>query len=449
MWAGIVVAVVLALWSTAGAWGSLPPHGEDVMSYLVRADFALPQLVAHGRLDGWFPRFYLGYQEFLFNGPGVTWAMAAARGVTFGLLSDAGALKVAGVLSFAALPVAMAFLARSLGLERLAAGVAAVLSLLVSSQFGPGLQGLYAVGLVSHQLGAPIFCVALGALLRVPRDARRRWVLLGAVSLAALAITHIISVMILAVVFPLLAIGLRRELLSRAALTRFALTGLLAAALAAWWLVPALAHRDLRGPVATWSTPPFGERVGDIVNGRILFRPYTIWIVVAGWVYALFRVRHRRPFAIVLVAVPLVYLVIAHWAASRWPDQRGRDAARQPGARIRRAARDPALVGRDRCRRAVRAARGCRRGAGPAPQRSRARWEWPSSSSCRPSALTGEWPASSPRPSRSCSTRQPSSGTWSRTAPGSSLSATTRARSNVRVSSCRRRGWRGPRAETP
>jgi hypothetical protein len=77
---GVVVGVVLALWSTAGAWGGRPPHGEDVMSYLVRADFALPHLVAHGRLDGWLPRFYLGYQEFLFNGPGVAWSMGAARG---------------------------------------------------------------------------------------------------------------------------------------------------------------------------------------------------------------------------------------------------------------------------------------------------------------------------------------------------------------------------------
>src|SRR5262249_29388748 len=96
---GVLVATVVAIFSTRGAWGALPPHGEDVMAYLVRADFALPQLVAHGRLDGWFPRFYFGYQEFLFNGPGVTWAMAGVRGVTFGALSNAGALKVVGVLS--------------------------------------------------------------------------------------------------------------------------------------------------------------------------------------------------------------------------------------------------------------------------------------------------------------------------------------------------------------
>lgn len=316
---GCVVGVVLALWSTGGAWGRLPPHGGDVMSYLVRADFALPQLVAHGRLDGWFPRFYLGYQEFLFNGPGVVWAMGAARAVTLGALSNAGALKVVGVVSFAALPAAMAFLARSLGLGRLAAGVGAVLSLLVSSEFGPGLEGLYLIGLVSHQLGAPLFCLALGALLRVPIDTRRRWVLLGAVSLAGLAITHLISVIILAVVFPLLAFGLRREHLGRAELSRFALTVVLAAALAAWWLIPALAHRDLRGDVATWATPPFGDRIDAIVNGEILFRPYTVWIVVAGWAYGLVRVR-RRPFSLVLLVAPLLYLLLAHWAASRWPD---------------------------------------------------------------------------------------------------------------------------------
>jgi hypothetical protein len=316
---GVLVAVVVALWSTGGAWGGLPPHGEDVMSYLVRADFALPHLVAHGRLDGWFPRYYLGYQEFLFNGPGVVWAMGAARVVTFGALSNPGALKVVGVVSFAALPAAVAFLARSLGLGRLAAGIAAILSLLVSSQFGPGLQGLYAVGLVSHQLGAPLFCLALGALLRVPRDTRLRWVLLAAVSLAGLVITHLISMMVLAVVFPLLAFGLRREQLGRAALTRLAVTGVLAAALAAWWLIPVLAHRDLRGEVATWATPPFGDRIHAIVNGRILFRPYTVWIVVAGWAYGLVRVR-RRPFALALVATPLVFLVLAHWVASRWPD---------------------------------------------------------------------------------------------------------------------------------
>jgi hypothetical protein len=289
------------------------------MAHLVRLDFGIPQLVAHGRLDGWLPRFYLGYQEFLFNGPGLTWAVAVVRGVTLGLLSDPGGAKVVGVVSLAALPAAVAFLARSVGLGRLAAGIAAVLSLLVSSLFGVGLQGLYLTGLLSHQLGAVFFCVALGALLRVPADPRWRWMLLAAVSLGALVITHLISVLVLAVLFPLLALGLRREHLGPAAFTRLALTVLLAAGLIAWWLVPAIVHRDLRGQVATWETPPFGDRIDAIVDGRILFRPYTIWVLAAGWIYGLTRVR-RRPFALALLAAPVVYLAIAHAAASLWPD---------------------------------------------------------------------------------------------------------------------------------
>jgi hypothetical protein len=201
----------------------------------------------------------------------------------------------------------------------MAAGIAAVLSLLVSSLFGVGLQGLYLTGLLSHQLGAVFFCVALGALLRVPADARWRWMLLAAVSVSALVITHLISVLMLAVFFPLLAFGLRREHLGRAAFTRLALTVLLAAGLLAWWLVPALVHRDLRGQIATWETPPFGDRIDAIVDGRILFRPYTIWVLAAEWIYGLTRVR-RRPFALALLVAPLVYLVIAHAAASQWPD---------------------------------------------------------------------------------------------------------------------------------
>ena len=76
------------------------------MAHLVRADFGIPQIVAHGRLDGWFPRFILGHQEFLFNGPGLTWLMALVRALTFGAASNEAALKAVVVASFAALPPA-------------------------------------------------------------------------------------------------------------------------------------------------------------------------------------------------------------------------------------------------------------------------------------------------------------------------------------------------------
>jgi hypothetical protein len=318
---GCVIGAALAVLSTRGAWGGWLPAGEDVPAHLVRFDFGISELVAHGRLDGWLPRYYLGYQEFLFQGPGLTWVVAAIRGVTLGVLSNPGATKVIGVLSLAAVPVAVGFLARSLGLGRVAAGIAAVLSLLVSSPVGIGLQGVYLWGLLPNQLGGVLFCVALGALVRIPVDGRARWMVLGAVSLAALTITHLISIIVLAVFFPILVLGVGRELFRRAPLTRLALTAALATGLLAWWLVPAFVHRDLEGLAAAWPTPPFGERVGEIVDGEILFRPYVVWLVVAGWIYGLTRVRRRRPFALALVVAPIVYLVFAHWAASWRPNE--------------------------------------------------------------------------------------------------------------------------------
>src|SRR5438105_4014789 len=137
------------------------------MAHLIRADFAVPHLLAHLRPDGWFPRLVLGQQEFLFNGPGLTWLVALLRLATFGTLSTTGALKIIGVAGVAGLPPAVAFLARSYGLSRPAAGLAGVLSLLVSSPYGPGLQGLFRVGLVPNPIGAGriLFPIGLGGLV--------------------------------------------------------------------------------------------------------------------------------------------------------------------------------------------------------------------------------------------------------------------------------------------
>src|ERR1700674_902437 len=111
--AGVVVGVATGLWLTRHAWGSHLIAGGDVTGDLIRADFGIAHLVVHGRLDGWFPRFMEGDQEFLFNGPGVTWAIAILRLLTLGSLSNAGAVKVLAIGSIAAEPLAVAYLARS------------------------------------------------------------------------------------------------------------------------------------------------------------------------------------------------------------------------------------------------------------------------------------------------------------------------------------------------
>ena len=309
--AGVAVAVAAALVLVRGVVGGRPPAGEDVMAHLVRADFALPHLVAHLRTDGWLPRLVLGQQEFLFNGPGLTWLVGLVRLLTLGTLSTTGALKVVCVVSVAAVPPAVAFLARSYGLSRPAAGLAAVLSLLVSSPYGPGLQGLFRVGLIPNQLGAILFCVALGAVVRTVDGAGRRWPATAAAATAALLVTHLISVLILAVFVALtLAARAATRTLERRGVARLAGVAIGTAGLAAFWLAPMVAHRDLHGVFTGWDTPPLPDRMGDIVTGRILLPAGFAVLVAAGWVHTLLRGPDRRH-ALVWVVVPLAYLPLS------------------------------------------------------------------------------------------------------------------------------------------
>src|SRR4029079_11900794 len=163
----------------------------------------IAHLVAHGRLDGWFPRFMLGHQEFLFNGPGVTWAASFIPALTFGTLSNSGALKVLAIAAIAAEPLAVAYFARSFGLDRVTGAIAGILALTATVGYGLGLEGQFVNGLLSHQVGAIPFFVSFGAVLRAYDEPSRKRSILAAVALAALAIPHLISVMILAFMLPI------------------------------------------------------------------------------------------------------------------------------------------------------------------------------------------------------------------------------------------------------
>ena len=98
--AGPLVALGLALWMTSQDWGLRPPGGDDTLAHVVRAQFAASHLINHGRVDGWDPSFIVGYQEFLFDGPGLSWATYVVRLLTLNTLSMVGAMKVVAVGSF-------------------------------------------------------------------------------------------------------------------------------------------------------------------------------------------------------------------------------------------------------------------------------------------------------------------------------------------------------------
>ncbi|MDQ6929027.1 MAG: hypothetical protein M3159_10280, partial [Actinomycetota bacterium] len=318
---GIAVGAAIALWLTADVWGARLPGGGDVTGHLIRAQAGV-DLLKHGQLDGWSPRFGVGYQESLFYGPGFGWLLIGLRVLSFGALSSAGALKVVMIASVVAIPFGAAFLARSMGLSPRGAGIAAVLSLAASSPFGVGLHGLFGSGLVPQQVGGVLFLVVLGAAIRTLTEEGWAWQALLAVSAAALAITHLITVaiVVLFLVCVLVALLLARSL-TRDGIIRL-LVGLGAGAgLAAFWVVPFLAHRNLHGPVATWSTPPFGTRIDDIFNGRVLYQPLFAKAVLIGIAYGFVRVGQRRPFALLVVLAPIVALAIGHWSIHAVPNE--------------------------------------------------------------------------------------------------------------------------------
>ncbi|HET6341052.1 MAG TPA: hypothetical protein VFG78_02590 [Gemmatimonadota bacterium] len=372
--AALAVAVGLALWLTAGVWGDRPPAGEDTMGHLVLTQFAIDELFLRGKIDGWQPRFMLGFELFLFMGPGFAWTVAAVRALSLGQLSTLGAFRLVDIGSFVTFPLAVAFLARSFGLPRSAAGIAAILTLAVNSPFGGvGLHGLFEVGLILHQLGAIWFCLSLGGVLRVLSNPDWRWTVFTGASMAALILTHarsavvllvVASIVVLAVVFrhavakawaeqalflgrrrlrglvrhelrgELVRLGLAPEpaavveagprqapdvVLSREAFVHLLAAGWLGLGLAALYVIPILAHRDLMGGLTGWPEPTMVERLRSIWRGESLIRPGVAPIVVAGGVAALLRVFERRPYALALVVTPIVYVVVAYWAVEQWP----------------------------------------------------------------------------------------------------------------------------------
>lgn len=318
---GALVGMAVALRLTRQAWGPELVPGADVSGHLVRTEVGF-EILRQGDLDGWSSRFGLGYQQFLFYGQGFTWLLGLVRLVTFGLLSTPGAMKVVAIASLVAIPPAAAFLARSLGLGARGAGVVAVLSLLPSSPFGVGADGLFGIGLLPQQVAGVLFLVVFGAIVRSLTRPGRRWIVLVALGLAALVVTHLITVAILAafVACTVVVLAITRELDPRG-LGRIALAGVVAAGLSAFWIVPFLAHRNLHGPVATWETPPFGERLADVLAGRLLFEPLVAQIVLFAFGYGLVRAGRGRPCAYVVCVVPLVVLGLSHWSAHAVPNE--------------------------------------------------------------------------------------------------------------------------------
>lgn len=308
------IATVAALWMCHRGLSAEIPAGVDIGGHVVRTEYAF-DLFGQGRLDGWFPGFGSGYRLFGVNGPGLSLASGLVRTVMLGSVTTARSFALLGGLAFAALPWAVAALSRSLGSSRLAASIHGVLALAVSFYGGGGLAGLYEIGLIAQAVALPLQVVALAAVVRAVRDGGRRHLAVAALLVGVLGLLHPISILVVVVLVPFLT---GHEVLRTP--TRWAgrltLVGMWAAAVAGYWLLPAIRLRDLRGGVTGWGIPPLPTRLGDIVGGHdLLPRAIAVAALVALVVVTVRAV--RRPdlrYRLRLPIAALAFLIVAHYA---------------------------------------------------------------------------------------------------------------------------------------
>ena len=310
----LAMATVVGVWLTRHGMLAELPAGVDVEGHVARTDWAF-HLWSQGRLDGWFPTFGSGYRLFAVYGPGLALVSGLIRVLSFGLIDTPRSMSVIGVLSIASLPWAAASLSRALGSNRLIAAIHGMLGLTVSVPFGGGLSGLYSTGLVPQALAFPMQVATLAAILRLSATGSRRSAAAVAALVGGLLILHPISLVVLALVAPpLVLLCARPRTIRRVAV----LAGGLAwgAAIAAFWLLPAIHTSGLRGGVSAWATPPLPTRLADVGHGRILFPrgvAYAVAIAIAitfGEAIRTWRGRRR----LAPPAVAFAYLVVAHLA---------------------------------------------------------------------------------------------------------------------------------------
>ncbi len=313
-----ITSLLIAVWALRFlAGGELAP-GNDITGHLQRSAFGIDAVFLHGRLDAWYPSSMLGYQLFLFYGPGLTVLIGLADLSTFGMVSDAGAIKMVLVAAYAVMPLVTTRLARALGLRPVTALAAGVLALAAGSTRGGGIDGSFATGLAAQQVGVPLVILALALIVErvntASTTASRRGPLPLALTVSALALTHPLSLLVLALFTPLLllTVWIQGTFDRRGWRVLFTAAGW-TVAMSAWWWIPAVLSSDLRGPVTSFTLPGVREHVELVVTGRRGWRGIAGPVATLGVAAALAdSVVNRDRRVLSLALTPIVAFALLH-----------------------------------------------------------------------------------------------------------------------------------------
>lgn len=307
--------VTIALWGVRWLRGPELSPGADVTGNLQRIEFAWG-LFGHGQIDGWFPGAMLGYQVHLFYGPGLAVAVGIVRLLSFGTISSAGALQFVLVAALVAVPWAVARLGRALGLRWWTAAAAGMFGLAVSSPRGGGVAGGFETALAAQQVAVPLVILAMALAIECLDLDRKGSPLFLATTITVLALTHPLSLVLLGLLGPVLLIAAWS--LGRVdvrLMPRLAIAAAWTAGLAACWWLPAMAHRDLRGPATSWDQPSVSEHLALLVTGdRGFVGPFGRFAVLSIVAAVLAGTWLRRRDLIVLGLLPVAALAVLHLA---------------------------------------------------------------------------------------------------------------------------------------
>ena len=248
---GLAAVTLLATWLV---WPAFEPGriiNLDAPRHLLRSVVMAKQFLPSGHVDGWSPWWYLGAQLFLFQSYGYFLVIGGAALMLEHFATIESVFKFFYVLPIVALPAAVAFLSRRLGLSRGGALASSVVCLAFGSPLGYGLQGMFGIGLLLQGIGILAFALAWPFVLEAVVEAKRPpW--FAILLLAAVLLLHFISGAFALAAAGVVAAGAALWNRDARPLLRYALLATLVLLLAGHSLFPSLEWRELAGSPVGW-----------------------------------------------------------------------------------------------------------------------------------------------------------------------------------------------------
>jgi hypothetical protein len=320
-WAPALLVTVLGL---AVIWpvplGRMPLSADHTV-HLTRI-WLFADTLAQGSVRSWSPVWFFGTPVGDLYPVLGDLIVIAVRVVSFGLLDWPRAYAIGFTIVFVAQGWVMLRAGRTMGLGPWPGIVAAALTLLDVGWYREG-GFMYTVfyGVWPQTLATSLAWLGLAELTAAcdsdDAKARRRRIALAGLSMGGALLAHQMSMIVLAIAGPIvvLTVGIgSRDRLRRSTITG-SIIGVLGFAVAAWWVVPMLAHRGWMASYG-WLHRPLAQMIEGALEGRwcIAMPPAVGWIVLAGMiVVAIKGSRAARAFAAVAIVLWVMASIDVVW----------------------------------------------------------------------------------------------------------------------------------------